>query len=121
MVGALALLWVLAASHCFLETIPALDFLRCSAESPTSSDPDHGCDDSCCTVESASFPAQRHQDALPICIVAIVPSDVVAVAAGSLPPEGSLGILTAAPPELTKTWQFLSRAALPPRAPSLAG
>jgi hypothetical protein len=42
------------------------------------------------------------------------------VLARSLPDEVSAGILTAAPPQLLKTWHFFSRAALPARAPSLA-
>ena len=115
----MALLWVLVASHCLLETVPGLDFLRCSAETQTSATENHGCDDSCCGVESANYQAQRHQDLIPICIVAIVPSDIAIDFEQSLPPEVSLGILTAAPPELSKIWQFLSRTALPVRAPSI--
>jgi hypothetical protein len=38
----------------------------------------------------------------------------------SLPVEVSVGVLTAAPPQLLKTWHFVSRTALPARAPSLA-
>jgi hypothetical protein len=112
-------MWVLVASHCLLETLPGFDFLRCSAEAQTCPDENHGCDESCCGVESAGFQAQRYQDFVPTCDFVIIPSDIAVDFERSLPPEVRIGILTAAPPEFCKTWQFLCRTALPVRAPSL--
>lgn len=120
LIGTVALLWVLAASHCLVETVPGLEFLHCSAEAQTSSPDNHGCDDSCCGVESAGYEAQRRQHFILTSIIPTVPSDVAVVLARSLPPEVSLGILTTAPPEFCRTWQFLFRTALLARAPSLA-
>lgn len=124
MVSLVALMWVLLTSHCKIEAMPGFEFLRCAAdihapaESESGGDP---CKDTgCCSIESAQYHAPRQHELVPIVLLAIVPADNFSVVEQSLPKEVSLGILTAAPPELPTSWQFLSRTALPVRAPSLA-
>ncbi len=124
MVVLVALTWVLLTSHCKIEAMPGFEFLRCAtdihapAESESGGDP---CKDTgCCLIESAQYHAPRQHELAPVVVLAIVPADNFGVVEHSLPKEVSLGILTAAPPELPTSWQFLSRTALPVRAPSLA-
>lgn len=124
MVSLVALTWVLLTSHCRIEAMPGFEFLRCAtdihapAESESGGDP---CKDAgCCSIESAQYHAPRQHEIAPVVIFAILPAESFRVVTQSLPKEVSLGILTAAPPELPSSWQFLSRTALPPRAPSLA-
>lgn len=116
----LVLAWVPVTSHCTLESVPGFEFLQCASEDESTSGNGHGCNDSCCSVEFAKYQGPRHQDHIPLHVATLVPFDPIADVERSLPSEVSLGILTAAPPELPKVWQFLSRTALPPRAPSLA-
>lgn len=121
MVVLLALAWVPLTSHCKLESIPGLEFLRCTCDTqsgPNSGDPCQ--DDGCCAVESAKYQSPRQQEITPVFVVAILPAEILGMLEHSLPPEVSLGILTSAPPDLPTSWQFSLRTALPVRAPSLA-
>jgi len=121
MVSLLALTWVLLTSHCKIEVMPGFEFLRCAADVQPSNEGGDPCKDAgCCSIESAQYQAPRQQEIAPILVFAVVPADSLGVVERSLPKEVSLGILTAAPPELPTSWQFLSRTALPVRAPSLA-
>ena len=124
MVSLVALTWVLLTSHCKIEAMPGFEFLRCATDVHTPAESESGgdpCKDAgCCSIESAQYHAPRHQEIAPVVVLAIVPADNFGVVEKSLPREVSVGILTAAPPELPNSWQFLSRAALPVRAPSLA-
>lgn len=123
MVSLLALTWVLLTSHCRIEAMPGFEFLRCATDVHASDKANEGgdpCKDAgCCSIESAQYHAPRQHEIAAV-VVAIVPADNFGVVEQSLPKEVSLGILTAAPPELPNSWQFLSRTALPVRAPSLA-
>ncbi len=123
MVSLLALTWVLLTSHCKIEAVPGFEFLRCAtdihepSEAENSGDP---CKDAgCCSIEYAQYHAPRQHELAPLVVLAIVPADKFGVVEQSLPKEVSLGILTAAPPELPTSWQFSLRAAIPVRAPSL--
>ena len=114
-----AFLWLPVSVHCQLESIPGLEFLRCADETPSSQNPAEDCSN-CCAVEKSQYRTKHVRltiptlDLLPLCFTPALS------AADNLPVEVSLGILTAAPPQLRKTWQFASRTALPVRAPSLA-
>ena len=120
-VALLALAWVPLTSHCILESIPGLEFLRCACDTQLPSSSGDPCqDDGCCAVESAQYQSPRQQDLIPIVVFAIIPAEVFGVLQPSLPPEVSLGIVTSAPPDLTTSWQFSLRTALPVRAPSFA-
>jgi hypothetical protein len=117
----LAIAWVPLASHCRIEAVPGFEFFRCSADAQTSDQGGDPCKDSgCCTVESAKYQSPRQQEIIPINLVAILPADNFRILEQSLPADISLGILTAAPPELSASWQFSLRTALPVRAPSIA-
>jgi hypothetical protein len=121
-VSLVALTWVLVSSHCKIEAMPGFEFLRCATDNHESheggGDP---CKDSgCCSLESAQYHAPRQHETAPVVIVTIAPADDFGVVDQSLPKEVTLGILTAAPPEIFSSWQFSLRTALPARAPSLA-
>ena len=116
----LALAWAPLMWHCNLETVPALKFLRCvSVGQPAGSVPGHCDGASCCAVESGKYQAPSHQQIVPVFTLALLSFDVVADSGHSSPPQITLGLLTAAPPELSSTWQFTFRTAPPSRAPSL--
>lgn len=116
----LAFAWVPLTSHCQLEAMPGFEFLHCSAEVTTSNGSDPCAEEGCCSVESAQYQSFRQQKISSIVFVTILPPDNFGAVEKSLPAEVSLGILTAAPPELPRSWQFFLRTALPVRAPSLA-
>jgi hypothetical protein len=116
----LALAWVPLMSHCKLETVPGLQFLRCAFEDQAPAKAPGHCDGaSCCAVESGKYQAPSHQQIVPVFALAPLPFDVIADCDRALPPAVSLGLLTAAPPEFSSTWQFTFRTAPPSRAPSL--
>ena len=114
----LALVWALLASHCRIESIPGFEFLRCGTEAQEPGG-DHCRDNGCCSVESAQYHSSRQDDIAPVVVADLAPFDNSQAPERSLPPEICLGVLTTGPPGLLKSWQFSSRAALPPRAPSL--
>ena len=116
----LALAWAPLMSHCSLETLPGLKFLRCASEAHQSPGAPVHCDTtSCCPVESGSYQAPSHQPLVPVFALALLSFDLLSDPEPSAPPQVTLGLLTAAPPELSSTWQFALRTAPPSRAPSL--
>jgi hypothetical protein len=116
----LALAWVPLMSHCKLETVPGLQFLRCAFEDQAPAKAPGHCDGtSCCAVESGKYQAPDSQQIVPVFALALLPFDVVPDSGQSLPPQVSLGLLTAAPPDLSTPWQFTSRTAPLSRAPSV--
>lgn len=96
-----------------LENVPGLQFLKCVSDTGHESD----CDDDACTkVES---PIYKISDTR-ICISKPVTTVILfQVPVGLAVPAEQLQVATLAPLELQARWQFISRAALPPRAPSL--
>jgi hypothetical protein len=114
-----AFLWLPVSAHCQLESIPGMDFLRCGDETPASHQPARDCSD-CCAIEKSQYRADHVRLTIPTPDLLPVLFTSVVSAADTLPAEVSLVILTVAPPDLPQRWHFLSRAALPVRAPSLA-
>ena len=113
-----AFLWLPVSVHCQLETVPGLEFLRCATEGQNS---EGNCNDSgCCAVEKSQYKSEQSRPTVISADVLPMPSARILDTANSLPAEVSIGILTAAPPELVQTRHFLSRTALPARAPSIA-
>jgi hypothetical protein len=116
-----AFLWLPVSAHCRLETVPGFEFLACLTEGTChdNKSSDRG-DSGCCAVEKSQYKTQ--QPRLTLRSPELLPTSFAPIgdAANTLPAEGSVGILTAAPPELRTTWQFVSRTALPVRAPSIA-
>jgi hypothetical protein len=117
--GVLAALWVVVSSHCLLEEVAAFSFLSCAAACAGESTPASHCDDAACQVLESGQYVTSVQPKPPVVAPGIMVLDLTVAAETRTPPELSAGVLTGAPPGLPKTWQFLLRAALPPRAPSL--
>jgi len=119
-----AFAWLPMTSHCRLESVPGFEFLACLTESschgepiPQQSAPE---DSGCCSVEKSHYKTEQLRVTLPPLELQPVDSASAINLASTLPAEVSIGVLTAAPPGITKSWQFSSRTALPARAPSLA-
>jgi hypothetical protein len=123
----LALLWAPLAVHCQLETLPGLAFLACGDPSdgdccePVSPHEESDCEgDACAAIESGAYKTELEELDLnasasgpSACSISADREEAVLRTAAFLP-------LPCAPPELPVVWQFLLRAAAPPRAPSLA-
>ena len=119
MVSLMALSWVLMASHCKIEALPGFEFFRCAADVQSANGGGDPCQETgCCSVESAHYHAPRQQETTPVVLVAMLSADNHVVVEQSSPKAAGPGIPTADPPDLSSSWQFLSRAALSPRAPS---
>jgi hypothetical protein len=115
-----AFLWLPASAHCQLGLIPGLEFFQCAADehSDSACDPDkNGGDCGCFAVEkSQCCPGQLR----------LTPPARALMATFSLPseqvkldlPAAADPMVATSPPPLLKIWQFVSRAALPVRAPS---
>ncbi len=116
-----AFLWLPAAAHCQLETLPGLEFLRCAISAKAPADANHGCKD-CggCTVEKSeyrSISTSLNAPAPELLTVFLAPRQE---SFELLPVEIGVGFPTTAPPGLLPSRHFLTRTALPVRAPSLA-
>lgn len=118
-VMAVLALWLAAANHCKLESIPGFQFLVC-CEQGEAPHQDSDCDtDACALVESGLYKAENNR---------VTVSAPAGLAVFFLPPPlEQMSDLEAlkrlcldlVPPELPRVWQFSQRTALPPRAPSL--
>jgi len=109
-------LWLPVTTHCGLEKLPGLEFLECTSDTPGSS----SCEgDGCQTVESGSYKISDNSGGIPLPILSLVVFFTPAPEGSALPEFGRLRLLSSAPPDLPVRWQFVSRAALPIRAPSL--
>ena len=105
--------WFPASSHAWLETAGLIHSAQ-DAHHET----DHEAANGHCQLEhgdlTVKIPTNSAQLWLAV-VVATVPAIAVPAAFVSVPPLGST-----APPELSRTWQFAERTALPGRAPSFA-
>lgn len=118
MIGMMACLWLVQAAHCQVGQFPGLDFLACnntSAENEAHS----CCGGTCKSIESRQSKteekkrlAEPQPESLPWFAEALTALLV------SEPESDSRISLADVPPEFPKCWQFLSRTALPVRAPS---
>jgi len=116
-----AFLWLPASAHCQLESLPGLEFFQCVVDEQPACDPSKDCGEcGCFAVEKAQYHSAQIRLTLPAPDLQPALFAPRLNLANILPKEDSLGILTAAPPQLLQTWQFVSRTALPVRAPSFA-
>ncbi len=107
----LLVLWVPITSHCMLENIRGMEFLKCATD--TDQGKDCG-DDGCTQLESATYRiSDTHTDFLPLAFIDF--SDVVLL---ELPVDEQPTAVVETPPDIPVAWQFLFRTALPPRPPS---
>jgi len=119
-VGLLAFLWLVQASHCHAGNIPGLDFLGCNRNN-AENEAHSCCGGTCKTIESRQTKTEEKKR-----LAAPQPESLpwLAAALAALrlsESDGDRSIpFAAVPPELPKCWQFLSRTALPVRAPSIA-
>jgi len=116
-----AFLWLPVSAHCQLEIVTGFEFLDCPTEGDCHDNQNSGRSDTrCCSVEKSEYKSNRPHLTLPSPDFVRIYSTIVLTAADNLPAEVGVGILTAAPPEFSKIWHFVSRTALPVRAPSIA-
>lgn len=110
---ALALLWVPVASHCSWESLVGGDLFKCV---PAAEKGDCSSDaDDCAAVESGSYKVSstRLEIPAPVLVMEFLPMPVL-----TAPTFRQTAPPTSAPSDLSSSWQFYSRTALPPRAPS---
>jgi hypothetical protein len=107
-------LWVPITAHCYLEKLPGLEFLQCAADGTGNS----SCEgQGCCAVESEFYKVSDAGDCVavvPVLAVVMLPR----LLDDALETDEGLAGFEILPPELPQSWQFLSRTALPIRAPS---
>jgi hypothetical protein len=112
----LAVLWLPVTMHCSLEALPGLEFLICCAHDDTAAPhEDDDCEaDACAVVESGFYKLQDHED-----LVAVSGDFEVINSFHSNDTESGVGQgVPAEPHPECVGWQFSSRAAPLPRAPS---
>ena len=113
-------LWVPATSHCLMESAGLMPTVfSCTDDCAPGAPAGQDADDACAALESAPYKASD-EDSLaivltcpPVLALAFLLSELFTTAT-PLPL-----FTTVAPPALPVTWQFLQRAALPVRSPSL--
>jgi hypothetical protein len=116
-----AFLWLPASAHCGLVSITGISFFACSCDANYSGNPSSDSSNcGCFAAEKSQYKTSQLRVKLPSPNLLPTSMTPLLTTANALPAEVSLGILTAAPPQLLKTWHFVSRTALPARAPSLA-
>lgn len=109
----LAVLWLPVTMHCALEVLPGLEFLMCCGHEGTNPHEDDDCGaDACAVVESGFYKLQDYDD-LAIGLTELL---LWEEQAPTLQPAQSR---RNPPADLTVAWQFSSRAAPLPRAPSV--
>ena len=115
-----ALLWLPASAHCQIESLSGIDLFSCASLAAPLNGGSHGCEDNgCCAVEKSQYPVSQPRLTLPAPNLLPDLFAQLLVIARSLPAEVSFGVIGDAAPPGLKTWQFISRTALPARAPSL--
>lgn len=108
----LAVLWVPVTMHCALEGLPGLEFLICCDHEDAAPHADDDCQaDACAVVESGFYKLQDDD-------VVVVGSSDMDVFDCELEDQVTAFTAPRPPPHLTAGWQFSSRAAPLPRAPS---
>jgi hypothetical protein len=120
-VGLMAFLWVAQAAHCQIGAIPGLDCHTDASDGKAETEAHACCGGTCKTIESRqnrteekqllAAPQPAPQPWLTIALVNLAWSDSDSHGGNSF---------ADVPPELPQCWQFLSRTALPVRAPSSA-
>ena len=120
---AIALAWVPITSHCAWEDFSGFELFKCADEAPQSSpqashesSQDDCADDACSTLEGGFYKVSETETAVPPPSLSFL---FLHVSVLDIVPLDQPSPLTAAPPEIPVSWKFLSRTALPPRAPSL--
>ncbi len=111
----LALAWVPITSHCSWERVLGGDMFKC-APAPEQGDCSSE-NDNCAAVEAGSYKLSNTRLEIPALVLLAEMRPGCVRSAFAFPP---LAPPTAAPVEITALGRFVSRLALPPRAPCLA-
>ncbi len=115
-----AFLWLPASAHCQMETLPGLEFLQCSMDAQSPGDDNKGCNDcGCCAMEKSQYWASFTGLNAPAPGLFTIFFALRLESFQPLPAKVGAGFPTTAPPGLLPSRHFLSRTALPVRAPSL--
>jgi hypothetical protein len=109
-------IWLPATQHCQLEKVPGLGFLRCAGDRGESSD---CAGDSCAAVEKGSYKPADYQRVAPAPVI-LAAAHSFELCADEFRKDLCFEVPTFPPPDLPGGWQFLTRTALPIRAPSFA-
>ena len=118
----LALAWVPVTAHCQLESVPGLEFLRCLSNlAHTESTEGHCGDAECCAVERSVYKTEQQRVTAPSPKLFSFSLLSLLTLESPLPEELYPVTRPVAPRDFIEpSWQFVSRAALPARAPSIA-
>ena len=117
----LAVLWLPVSVHCQLEQLPGLEFLSCCSHEDTAPHQDDDCaGDACAVVESGLYKIEERQASLSAPEFESSPGQALPSEMVPISPGADNLVFSTVPPELSRTWQFSLRTALPVRAPSLA-
>ncbi|MEW6307295.1 MAG: hypothetical protein AB1705_27900 [Verrucomicrobiota bacterium] len=102
-----------------MEALHQWEFLSCCAHDDAVPHQESDCQDACAVIEAGLYKSEKSGVALPVLLVVL---DIFTATLAELPADsaGQSEIAGAPPPELPKAWQFIHRAAAPPRAPSFA-
>jgi hypothetical protein len=116
----LTVFWLPVSVHCQLEQLPGLEFLSCcDHEETTAPHQDDDCEgDACAVVESGLYKTEERHLSLPAPDLLSTVFRHLDLAEEFCFAVDQTSASETVPAELSRTWQFLSRAALPPRAPS---
>ncbi len=113
--------WLPATSHCLLGAVGAgPDTCCCENESenqPAPADRDDNCG-TCSNIESGLYKISA-QDNYTFAFQATLTADLIQPVPLTIPPIALQRLSSRAPPGLAVRWQFLTRAALPGRAPAI--
>ena len=116
----LAVLWLPATVHCELDAAGLL--LHEHGSESTDTDCATACEiDNCAVVEDGEFKNATHVAKAAAPVLALCVTQIVVVPAASEATELFASVspdTSDSPPELARTWQFISRTALLPGAPS---
>lgn len=120
-IGLLTFLWLAQAVHCQIGTVRGLEFLACVSDGQAESEAHSCCGGTCKTIESRQHKTEERKR-LPAPQPEPLPWLTTALTALALSESDSDrgSSFADVPPEFPKRWQFLSRTALPVRAPSIA-
>ena len=115
----LLVLWGPATSFCYAERAGWIDKDDCCTQSENLPREEASGEFACCMLASANYKVDEEQPATPLYVLSLLPHFLLSTDDNLSRAPDSGDAPAVAPPELRLTWQFSSRTALPPRAPSL--
>ena len=113
----LAVLWLPVTTHCRIEIASGFKFLACADQAETHTPHrGQGCEgDACSELESGCFKIEENPVIAVPFVLALSPTLLLSDLEVLVPQSV---VLHLSPPELPRSWQFVFRTALSPRAPS---